>query len=170
MPTLHGTNTWNVEATITQYFIDELAAIARPPQLPSYTTIVNLPEQAIVTPAFSYANLPAGTRYLYMGNNVGDGLKGGKSFGILEVSAWVSRGAANWSAQLKIMQAMIEQVAVKANNGIVVKDYASNLSAPVTLPFLIRIIELEVVATAPDANPDLGRRRCLISFSWIHRA
>lgn len=170
MPILHATNTRNVKASIIRYFRDELELISRPAILPSYSTPIDRPETGIATPAITFDNIPAGTRYPWMGNRVSDSEKGGRSFAILDASCWASRGNINWAAQLDVMQSMIENVALKANNGISVRDYTTDASNPVTQPYLIRIIEVETVQTVRDSNPDIERRRILVSYSWIHRA
>lgn len=178
MTILHETSTWNVESTLTRYFTDALADIVRPPQLPGYEIVVNSPETPItasVTPCFSFRNIPAGTRYPFQGNAVGDGKKGGRSLSIFEVSGWTSRkelvnSQLVWAAQLAIMQSMVEVVVTTANNGIQVLDYSGNPNIAVETPYLIRLIELEVVDTAPDPNPSLVRRRMLVSYSWTQRA
>lgn len=169
MPTLHVANTWNVKASIIRYFIDELALITPPTVLGTYTTPIDEPEEPITPPAISFYNIPAGTRYLYQGNRVSSTEKGARSYAILDVSAWAARSNTSFAAQLDVMQAMVEQVAIAANNGIPVYDYAANPTMPPLYPYLIRIIETEVVQTVPDSNPDLERRRILVSYSWTQR-
>lgn len=169
MATLHVANPYNIKYSIINYFIDQLAAITPPAILGSYTTPVDEPEAPITPPAISFFNIPAGSRYLYQGNRVSSTEKGARSFGILDASAWAAREAIQWSAQLDIMQAMVEQVAIDANNGIAVYDFAASPTMPPLYPYLIRIIETEVVQTAPDPNPDLERRRILVSYFWTQR-
>lgn len=172
MTILHESSTYNVEATITRYFTDELAALTKPALLPSYTVIVLAPETPITTtntPAFSMVHIPAGDRSLWQGSRA-DNVKGRKALAIFEISAWTTRSQRNWNAQLSLMESMVQQVNIQANNGIRIRDYQSSPSNPTEVPYIVRTDDMEVVATVQDPNPDLQRRRMLISYSWVVRA
>ena len=172
MPVLHYTSTWNIEATINRHFRDILPTITRPSYLATMPTIVeNMPETTIVAPAFSFVHIPAGSRQLWHGNRVSDTEKGVKSLAIFEVSCWVSRKlSTSWNVQLRVMQGMVEYVYMTANDGLQVRDYAGSPTVAAHTPYLVRLQDLEWVATVPDANPDYERRRGLISYHWIHRS
>lgn len=173
MTVVHATNTYNVEASINAYFKAAFTAMTRISQLPTLPFFAeNTPEVKANFPAFSFVHLPSGSLDIYMGRAVTESTKGMRDLGILDLSAWVTRGNSNtsWNAQLRFMQAMIETAYLDSGGGVVIKDYTSTPASPTATPYRVTFNDLDVVIVTPDSNPDVERRRCLVKYQWDMRS
>lgn len=172
MTNVHATSTYNVEASINKYFKDALTALTRPAAL--FTAmpalVENMPEAVASLPAFSFEHLPAGSLDIYQGRNAEANTRAARELGILDLSAWVSRKNGQFVGQLRFMQAMIVTAYLDSRGGVVIKDYASNVSNPSAVAFRVTFVDLDVVSVSDDPNPDVRRRRCLVKYQWDMRS
>ena len=171
MTTVHVTSTYNVEASINAYFKAAFTAISRPSFLPALPYFAeNTPEVKANFPAFSFVHLPAGSMDVYQGRNAEAGARAVRDLGILDLSVWVIRTAANWNAQLRFMQAMVETAYMDSRGGVIVKDYTTTPATPSASSYRATFNDLDVVIVSPDANPDIERRRLLVKYQWDVRS
>ena len=170
---MNVTSVFNVEATLNEWLQNGLAALTKPAWLPSYTFVQNFQELTASLPAISVHHLSGVGTKRYEGNNAESGVQAVWKHGIMDVSAWVKRSplnaADNHTAQLRTMQAMIEEVAT-GTRGVVIKDWQTSQSAPTATAYRINIGNIAVVETGQDPNPDIERRRILINYDWNLRA
>lgn len=169
MTTIQQTSVFNVEASLNKHMETELVAITKPSWLSSYTLYETWPEKSPSLPAFSINHINVGFDDVWEGRGVGGSYKGLAGTQILEVNAWVTRKSRNWIAQLRTMVDMVMTV-IGRTTEVVIKDYAADLSSPSNTTYLIRIDDVQVVETAPDPNPDIERKRILITYSWVYRS
>lgn len=171
MTTLHVTNDFNVEATITKYFRNAFTAITRPSVLPTLPTFYdNLPETTPSFPCFSFVHMPAGSIDIFQGRNAELNTKTTRNLGILDLSAWVSRSAVDWMAQLRVMTAMINTAFIDSHSGIIIKDYTTTPANPTNTAYRAVLNDLDFVSVNDDPNPDIQRRRALVRYQWNMRS
>jgi hypothetical protein len=172
MTTIAQTSVYNVEATLNAWMRAGLTAVTRPSWLTPLPAIVtHVPEAAASLPAFSLTHIPVSMDVDWQGNVVGStaSSKGAANTQIMEVSAWVTRASKQWLAQIRTMQDMVMTVLVNAAS-VVVKDYAADQDNPADTAYLVRLRDARIAATAPDPNPDIERRRILVTYEWIYRS
>lgn len=172
MTTITTSTSYNVEASLNEWLRAALTAFTRPSWLTSMPAIVyDAPQETAVMPCFSFMHIPVAIlTNAYQGRNVGDGLKGGKSMGMMDVSCWVSRSKSpHYAAQLRTMADMV-QSAVIADTAVVVMDYATSQTAPSSAGYKVDLGDITVTPTQPDPNPDVERIRILIDYSYVFRS
>jgi hypothetical protein len=179
---LQQSTAFNVEASLNNWLSTALAAYDLPSWLPSLPIIVyDWREIAISLPCFSVIHIPVSGRAQYQGRNVGANLKGVRMTAMMDVSCWVSRDSANYSAQLRTMRDLVHSVAT-FTSGVVIKDYAADPASPADTDFRVVIgnvtgapIALDENRNAPQSgsvinNPDILRARLLIDYAYTFRA
>lgn len=169
MAVISEANTYNVETSINDWFVTALAEITRPVVLAGYSVVFNMPETAIVTPAFAVTHRGVGVNMALQGRNVGSGDKGGRAGGLMLIDCYVSRSAVNWNAYLGAMASMVQSVFV-GTSGIVVYNYMDDPDFPVPTPYKVDFTELEAIEVAADPNPDIERRRFNVRYNWTVRS
>lgn len=171
MTTITTSTSFNVEASLNEWLRAALTAFTRPSWLTTMPGIVyDAPQTTASMPCFSFLHIPVATLDAYEGRNVGDGMKGAKSMGMMDVSCWVSRSkSVSYAAQLRTMADMVQSAAV-AKTAVVVMDYATSLTAPSSAGYKVDIGDITVTPTQPDPNTDVERIRILIDYSYVFRA
>ncbi len=146
-----------------------MTAITRPSWLPTLPEFVfTMPEGSVPTPSWSVHYIDVMLEHKWLGN-VTDTGAGAKSYALMEINAWVNRkGSFDWLAQINTMVAMVKDAVGRTSN-VQISDYMTNPSSPTPTNFLVRLGDIEVVATMQDPNPDIERKRILVSISWIQR-
>jgi hypothetical protein len=173
MTTLHATNVANVEGSLNNWFVTQLAAFSKPSYFTSYATYFYWPENELTYPSFSFSHIPVLSRQRWQGNVETASSSAVESHGLLEINCWVNREQLNsgqeiWIPILQTMQGFVEQV-YNQSSQIVIQDYV-NPSNPVATTYLVRLGDLTKPVLLPDANPAIKRRRLLIDYWWILRA
>lgn len=172
MTTIMTSTSFNVEASLNEWLRAALTAFTRPSWLSVMPGIVqDAPQTTAAMPCFSFLHIPVATlTNSYQGRNVGGGLKGGKSIGMMDVSCWVSRSKSpHYAAQLRTMADMVQSAAM-SQTAVVVMDYASSQTAPSSAGYKVDIGDITETQTQPDPNPDVERVRILIDYSFTFRA
>ena len=170
MPTaIEQTNTVNIQYSLNAHMRTALAAITKPSWLASYTYATNNPEATASLPAISVNHIPVSMRDLWQGRAVGNGKTGMKYSALMEVNCWVSRSSTNWNAQLRTLQDMVLTVLGNTKQ-VVILDFVGDQESPTATGYLVRTGDAEIVNTAPDPNPDIERRRILISYWLVYRS
>lgn len=172
MTAIHVTSTYNVEATLNNYFKTALQAFTLPSWLTQPVSVVmNTPEVIASLPAFSLTNISVGAMDIYQGRNAEPNTRAMTELGILEISAWVTRKTnPQWNAQLRTMCSMIESAYLDSKGGVILKDYQSNPSSPSNVAYRVVLNDLDIVVVSADSNPDIERRRYLIKYQWTVRS
>lgn len=170
---MHVTSTFNVENTLNEWLQNGLAALTKPAWLPSYTFVQNFQKLTASLPAVSVHHLSGVGTKKYEGDNAELGVNAIWKHGIMDVSVWVKRSNLNspdnHTAQLRTLQAMVEEVAT-ATQGVVIKDWQTSQGSPQATAYRVNIGNVAVVDTGQDPNPDIERRRILINYDWNLRA
>jgi len=169
----HTTGTYNVEATVTAW----LQGVFNTP-VPAIGTAIALkvdyPIEPIDCPVVSVS--PLGTsndpQMTWQGGNTITGQVGRGKFGVLEVDLWASRGAQNWRRQLKQLFDLLSKevtTLLKTGGALNIKDFYTSDTAPQSVAYLVRIDGIEESPTAHDPNPEIERKRIILTYSWVER-
>lgn len=167
---LHGSNTFNVEASLNAWVTRRLNEIERPDWLADLHIITHYEDIPARLPCISITHLP-----VYRG---GKWERGGEAAhlarAMLDANCWVSRsqtyaGQNVWQARLRWMQSMVEQV-FGAEQTVVIQDFDTSLVARQDTAFRVFFADMNVVQTGTDPNPDIERRRILINYRWFARS
>jgi hypothetical protein len=168
MTTIQQSSITNVEATLNDAFSTALSGFTFPAayfsQQPGVVMIAEEAEPTLPAYSLNHINVSSddvGTEGTYRAMS---------TMQIMEVNAWVSRASANWLAQLRFMVDTIHTWRSLNHSTIRIKDFAANPSSPSTTAFLIQLGEVNLVATSPDPNPDIERRRVLVYYRFYYRA
>jgi len=162
------TSTFNVEATLNAWANTLITGASLPTWLPSVGVVFDMAEISASMPCYSLHHIPVSREDRYQGRVVGAGQKGRAGVGLFEINAWVSRQSANWQAQLRSMERIIESAATSTAS-IVITDYETDPFTPVATSYRVLLQEFNILATAPDPNPDIERRRMQITYRWTLR-
>ncbi len=172
MTTLTVSTFFNVESTLNAWLSTALAAFTRPTWLVTMPTILtNWEDIKASTPCFAFVHHPVGADNTYQGRVVGDGYKGRRQFGFMDVGCWVNRNQSPyWHAQLRTMRDMVMSAATSTAT-LPLMDYQSNYTTPASTIYKININEINETATIPDDdNPSFERARIIIGYSFVYRA
>ncbi len=166
MTPIQATSYFNVEATLNDWLATELAAVTRPTWLATMPGLYydGQPIAEPDVPCFSLFHLPVDAQLSAL-----QGRYTTPTLGIVDISAWVTQNAPNYMAQLRTMRDMVTTVLAR-KTALVVKDFATSLSAPAPTAYKIDFETLTGSAPAPDtANPALWRARMLLEYRWHYR-
>lgn len=160
----HTTGVYNVEASLVAWLTGYIAANI-PPLLSAVHVNLNAPEQPLAPPEWSIHFLG------YGGNEAGmEGKHPGTwRYGIMEVSAWVSRSDDNWRGQMNQMVDVVTKAVVNTHS-VIIRDFYTNATTPTATAYRITIDRPEQRMPPVDPNPDIERRRVLVFFQWVERA
>lgn len=169
----HTTGIYNVHATLVAWLQGVYSTPA--PAVGSAITInLDHPTQPIVAPDISayFLSILDDPNMQFQGSHTGSGTHGRGKFGLLEVDLWVSRAAANWRAQLIQLYDLLSRAVINLHStggAVTVKDFYTNSSTPADTSYLVRIEGIEESEAAHDPNPQLERKRVIVTYSWVER-
>lgn len=168
MPTLHATNTWNIQTTINQWLIDKAATITLPFSL-NYTFEFEWTQLPISTPCISVFHADINRERGWLGDNAG-GEQGVEAANLADISIWVSRANnPNWIKHMAVLRSVVEAVFASPHM-IAVKDYRASTSAPSNTAYGVRIVSLQMGATMQDtANANIMRSINRLRYEWALR-
>jgi hypothetical protein len=172
MPFSHTLGAYNIEGTLRAWALAQLTA-NRPPLAASAPVIFDREEQPLTPPCWSVDFLGGDSDRPYQGSHVDGGLHGHGRWGVMDVSCWVSRSLPGWRGQLAQLQDAVTKAVetVMATGGaVVIRDFYGSADTPAAVTYRICIERADVQTPAPDPNPDIERRRIVISYSWVERA
>lgn len=172
MTTIAQTSVMNAEYSFNAWLRAQLTAITLTSEtwLSTPGIYTNNPEATANLPAFSVNHIPVTFDSEWQGHIVDSvGGKGLNATQIAEVNCWVSRKTTNWLQQLRTMQDMVLSVLAAASD-IVISDYVTNPSSPASTVYLLRLRDARATPTVQDPNPDIERRRVLVTYEWIYRS
>lgn len=172
MTPIQAASFFNVEATLNDWLATQLAAVTRPAWLATLPPIYH-DGQPIVepnVPCFSFFHIPVDVQLAaYQGRGAEIGRKAAPSMGMMDISAWATQAEPNYMAQLRTMRDMVATVTL-LKVALVVKDFATSLTAPADTLYKVDFDNLTSTAPAPDtANPALWRARMLLDYRWNYR-
>ena len=129
----------------------------------------------VYTPVFSVTHLGKFDESIAAGDLLDNGKMGQKVYGVAEVSAWVNGKAgaqsvnSNWPRDLMTMRDMIIKLFSGTRTINIVDTYASIL-APTPIGYILRVDRVtEDQPLEPDPNPNVHRRRILVTFCYLQR-
>lgn len=180
MTTVNVSSIYNVEASVTAWLRTGLTAISSlPTWLPTPKFVTNWPEiasyltAATPWPVISAVHLPGHALDRWQGRgNVGSGAV--EKRGILQVDCWVNRdakvsGQIVWQAQLRYLEAMVEQVYAQTGT-INILGYAASATAPTSTGNRVVLGDMHTESVQQDPNPAIERRRILMDYWWVLKA
>lgn len=168
MTTIGQASEINVRTTLNNSFNTALAAFTLPSWLTLPTVYVYWSEDEPILPAYGIAHFGVDSEMRWQGNTDGTNTVLHDT-ALMEISAFASRSNVNWAAQLQTMGDIVRTWRAD-NPNVRIKDYAANQSSPANTNFLVRLEDLREVEVVDDPNPDVRRRRMLISYRWVYRA
>lgn len=172
MPFSHVTGAYNVEATLRNWLFAQITA-NRPPLIASVNVQWDYPEKPAVPPCWSIVFLGVTPGQEWQGSHTSSTERGRMQHGLLEVSAWVSRRTVGWRGQLAQMVDAVTKAVISVQQyggAVIVKDFYTDVNTPAPVAYRIVIEGAEVRTPPTDPNPDIERRRVLISYFWVERA
>lgn len=176
MVAIHVTSSENVEATLNAWIKAGILAFSMPSylSLSASNFVYTMPETGIVPPCYGVFHIPVITRNEWQGQKTGTE-HANRATALMDINVYVSRvtstGAknTNWTAQLRRMTAMVEQLkAAQSSASIIIKDY-SVPAAPANTGYIVHLADLENIPVSPDINPSIERRRLQLRYWWIAR-
>lgn len=168
----HTTGVYNVEASLMAWLNERLTANI-PPLVSTVVLTMAVPETPLNCPMWSahflgYDESPTP----YQGRSTSGTTHGARMHGLIEVSCWVSRQNVQWRGQLaQMIDVVVASVtdARATGSAVIVKDFYTSTTAPANTTYHITLEDVEVRTPPTDPNPDIERKRILISFTWVER-
>jgi len=178
----HSYGEHNAEGTFNSWLNTNLTGAGVPWWMPSARVVFDYPETELIGgysgAAFSVTHLGSDVAQTYQGRNTLGGSAGHTREGLADVSCWISRseemvgkvGRYQYARRLRTMADMVTYLCASARDTELLDVY-SGTAAPTGIGALVRIGAANEAAVAnPDpANPDLFRRRFLVSYRWVER-
>jgi len=171
----HVYGEYNVEATLNEWFIDNITAAGVPAWMPSARVIFDWGKENPVISgysghAFSVTHIGHDPVMTFQGRNTVGGSAGQRMEGEMIVNCWVSRGQAGAShpARLRQMGDMVRTLFTSGRE-VEIKNWYTGASAPSGIGALVRVGEAARQAVAIDPNPDIVRQRYSVMYQWIER-
>jgi hypothetical protein len=164
---------FNVEATLNDFFIAQVAAWSYPGALfsarPNVRVDWSLIPQSV--PCFSLVYIPIELRDKFQGRHVGTSATqlGGWQKTLLEISSWSTSTNPKYMAQLRTMRDFIYETFL-AYPSIVIKDFTVTPATPTVTSYKVNVDLPNEIAILRDENPALYRSRSLITLSYTARA
>jgi len=165
-------NVFNIENTLNTWFNTQIATYSPPAFFSGFDgdrVIFDMPEQPLQPPQFSASHLFIRTEDLYQGRRVSTADVGQRYYAFMDISAWVTRGNANWLAELRWMASILNDAvnqALSVNLTEFLDDYPNSSSANQA----IYIDGLEARQVGSDPSPDLKRERFLVRYHTLLRS
>ena len=170
-----GAGTYNVEGTVNEFFRVNLTANGIPTWMPSARIVYDWGvEHPLISGhsghAFSLVHGDSRVVQEYEGNRADNGSAGHTREGIAEVNVWISKQAAGHAYTQRLRQAT-DMVLDLFTSGIStgLGDIYGSTATPANLTALVRFGRPEMIAVAPDPNPDIMRTRIRIPYRWVMR-
>ena len=171
----HPYGTYNVEGSFNNWFETNITGQGLPSWMPSARVVFGWDEETPIISgysgaAFSVAHLGNEPIQEYQGRRVGAGAVGHTREGMVDVSCWVSKQQAGnaYTQRQRQMADMVHHLFASARE-FEITDLYGSLSAPTGIGALVRLQGAAEVDVAPDPNPDIQRRRFLVTYSWVER-
>lgn len=171
----HAHGKYNVEGTLNNWFATNIAGAGLPPWMPSARCVYNWPQKDLISGysghAFALNHLGAMSVQQYEGRNTIGGSAGETRQGLWEINCWVSRQVAGerYTERLRHMGDMVTNLFMSARYGVEITNLYTSTAAPSGIGALVRLYDVEEMATLPDPNPDMMRRRFLVRYRWLER-
>lgn len=166
------TSTFNVEASLNYWFQTQVAAQSLPAWLTSVPVVFDMQEVTISLPCLSVVHIGVASRDIWQGRHVDGGTtKGLASSGLMQIDAWASRSNVDWYMQMMSLDGLVRDIFVNTANVVISNWQAIGYSGgtAAALTYKIDLSDIEYLATAPDPNPDIERRRFLVRYDWTQR-
>ena len=167
---------FNVQGSLNEWFRVNLTANGLPTWMPSARVVFDWGvEHPLISGhsghAFSVTHGDSRPVQTYQGNRVDGGSAGHTRQGTVEVNCWVSKQAAGNQYSLRLRQAtdMVKYLFNSATE-ILLRDIYGATANPASLTAVVRLERPEVLAVAPDSNPDIQRTRIRVPYSWVDRS
>lgn len=175
----HTGGAYHVEASVNYFFKNNLLTdlpvflTAQTGSVPPRTINFDYPEQPLVFPSFAITHLgsEAVPGHTFQGDRADGSHTGVPRFGLCEIDCWVtSKDNANWMMHLRVLRDMVFRL-FQRTRAIPLYDFTVP-TAPATQSAVVRVDAsrgLREVATEPDPNPAVKRKRILLTYHWIER-
>ena len=169
---------FNVEGSFNNFFQTQLTAKGTPDFMtasqaaPFPTALVNFeyPQQPLTYPTFSVTHLGNEPLQEVQGRNLDNGFRGAQRIGLAQIDCWesYSRASGNHMMNLQQMRDMAARV-FATGAAIPVLDIYGTTASPTANGQIIRALPVREMSVGQDPNPDVLRKRLLVSFTWWER-
>lgn len=160
------TSRFDAAATLNENISTWMQSHQLPEWMPNFPVVYNIPETGISVPSVSVTHIPLSSRWIghaFVGS--GNGLR---AEGIMELNVWVSRSSADHIAVIEYLTSEIERHYASIPS-IPLLTFTEVPSVGMPTPYKINIDAVNLIATAPDLNPDIERRRIQVRYSFVVR-
>lgn len=160
---------YNASRSLNKFIKDNLNTTLPSWKTGAFTIYYDWPDAPAATPCFTVTHLGGFETVRTQGNSLGGTTRGQEVRRIAEVSCWVdSQDNDNWVRDLTQMRDMVVKLFSQTRE-VMVYDLYGGTSNPSTTGSMIRIVGVEDVDVPPDPNPNIRRRRLLVSYDYWQR-
>lgn len=162
---------YNVQGSFNNFFATQLTAAGLPAWLPSAVVAYDYPQQPLTFPSWSVTHLGAEPAQTTQGQSLDPGWRGVQQMGLAEISCWESyqRASGAQGQHLRQMRDMAARVFATGATFQILDVYGTTTN-PTGNGTLVRVQPVREVPAAADPNPDIGRVRLTVVYSWWERA
>lgn len=160
---------YNAAGSLNKFIKDNLNTTVPAWKSGAFAINYNFPDVPLAMPCFSVTHLGGFEAGATQGNLLDSANVGQWVRRLAEVSAWVdAKDNANWARDLMTMRDMVVKL-FSANRQIPIYNVYGSTSSPTATGFILRIIGVEDAEAAPDPNPNVKRRRLLVTYEYGQR-
>ena len=169
----HTTGTYNVHATLAAW-VAGIYATAVPAIGAALAIVFDHPSQPLAAPTVSvhFIGDDDDATMIAQGGHVGGSKRGRGKFGLMEVDLWATRKSQDWRAELaQLHDALTKAVMNLYPDGgtLRIKDFYTSNTVPADTDYVVRIDGVEERGSLPDPNPEIERKRLIVTYSWVER-
>lgn len=160
---------FNASRSLNKFIKDNLNATLPTWHNTAFTIYYDWPDAPASPPCFTVAHLGGFEVTRTQGNSLGGTSRGQQMRRVVEISCWVdSQDNDSWVRDLTQMRDMVMKM-FSVTREVMVYDLYSSTTSPTTTGYMIRIVGVEDVDVPPDPNPNIRRRRLLVSYDYWQR-
>ena len=160
---------YNVAGSFNKFVKDNLNVTVPAWKSGAFAIVYNYPDIPLAPPCFSVTHLGGFESGWAQGGRVGEGLQGQRLRRIAEVSAWVdAKDNYNWARDIMTMRDMVVKLFSNTREIPIYNVYGSTTN-PTATGAILRVLGVEDADTEPDPNPNIKRRRLLVTYEYWQR-
>ena len=168
--TAHPGAFYNVAGSFNNYVSIQITGAGLPAFMPSAVVNFEYPTLPLTFPSFSVTHLSTDGESISEGQNLDGGYRGYRRRGLAEISVWESVQRSS-GAQIRNVQQMRDMVTRIFATGaaFAILDLYAGTASPAGTTAVVRCGPSRDAPGVQDQNPDITRRRVLVSYEWLER-